>query len=256
MRALIGYTGFVGSTLNKQTKFDDLYRSTNINEISGKHYDLIVCAGAPGQKWLANKEPENDLGNIYNLIEQLKCVSCKQFVLISTVDVFQNPEGVDEKTAIDTHSLHAYGLNRYILEQYVSDNFKNHLIIRLPGLVGPGLRKNIIYDFLNENNLEKINSTDSFQFYPMVNLWFDIQKALLNKISLLHLTAEPITVAEVAQDCFNQSFNNKLERAALNYDMLTIHAKIFGGEMGYTYSKKETILAIRAYVQSENCYIR
>ena len=54
--ALIGYTGFVGQTLLRSKDFDDLYRSTNIQEIKNKSYDLVVGAGAPAKKWLANKE--------------------------------------------------------------------------------------------------------------------------------------------------------------------------------------------------------
>jgi hypothetical protein len=49
MDALIGYSGFVGSTLLKQRHFDSLFRSTNIDEIVGKTFDMVVCAGAPAQ---------------------------------------------------------------------------------------------------------------------------------------------------------------------------------------------------------------
>ena len=48
--------------------------------------------------------------------------------------------------------------------------FSRHVIVRLPGLIGPGLRKNIIFDFLNHNNVTKIESRSVFQFCPMVNL--------------------------------------------------------------------------------------
>ena len=34
--ALIGFSGFVGSTLLKQSSFESLYRSTNISEIAGQ----------------------------------------------------------------------------------------------------------------------------------------------------------------------------------------------------------------------------
>jgi hypothetical protein len=51
-KALIGYTGFVGTTLMKQTQFDDFYRSTNISDIKGKKFDLVVCAGAPRRNGL------------------------------------------------------------------------------------------------------------------------------------------------------------------------------------------------------------
>ncbi|WP_240726031.1 MULTISPECIES: hypothetical protein [unclassified Escherichia] len=61
MDALIGYSGFVGTTLLRQRRFDALYRSTNIDEIFGKTFDTVVCAAAPAQKWLANKDPADDI---------------------------------------------------------------------------------------------------------------------------------------------------------------------------------------------------
>ena len=69
--ALIGYSGFVGQTILRSQPFDDLYRSTNINNIKGKCYDLVVGAGAPAKKWLANKDPDGDAAAIDNLIENL-----------------------------------------------------------------------------------------------------------------------------------------------------------------------------------------
>ena len=59
-QALIGYSGFVGSTLFKQHAFESLFRSTNIGEINGQIFDTVVCAGAPAQKWIANRDPEAD----------------------------------------------------------------------------------------------------------------------------------------------------------------------------------------------------
>ena len=58
--ALIGFSGFVGSTLLKQTHFSALYRSTNIHEIENRKFDVVVCAGAPAQKWIANRDPAVD----------------------------------------------------------------------------------------------------------------------------------------------------------------------------------------------------
>ena len=145
--ALIGFSGFVGSTLLKQAKFESLYRSTNIQDIEGQVFDTVVCAGAPAQKWIANKEPEADLQKIEGLIAHLKKVQCKTFALISTVDLFKSPIDVDERTTIEEEGLHAYGLHRRLLEKFVESHFEKHLIVRLPGLVGPGLRKNVIFDF-------------------------------------------------------------------------------------------------------------
>ena len=249
--ALLGYSGFVGSTLLKQSSFESLYRSNNIADIHGKSFDKVVCSAVPAQKWIANRDPIADRNNIESLITHLKTITCSTFVLISTVDVFKQPQGVDENTPVDETNLHAYGLHRRLLEKFIESHFPNHLIVRLPGLVGPGLRKNVIFDFLNKNNLHTIDSRGVFQFYPMVNLWYDIQLALNAGLKLIHLTAEPISVANVSLLGFGKSFTQALANDAASYDMRTIHASIFGTTGKYQYNLRETIQAIRSYAQSE-----
>jgi dTDP-4-dehydrorhamnose reductase len=249
--ALVGYSGFVGKVLTKQGAFDHCFRSINISEIRHCCFDTVVCAAAPAQKWIANREPRADRQNIGGLIAHLETVSCTSFILISTVDVFKNTVGVDEGTPVDETGLHAYGLHRRLLEKFVENHFSGYLIVRLPGLVGPGLRKNVIFDFLNDNNLHAIDSRGIFQFYPMVNLWYDMQTALRAGLKLVHLTAEPISVADVSEQGFGKSFVQPLANNPAIYDMRTRHAGVFGVEGNYQYSRRETIQAIRAYAQSE-----
>ncbi|MBS0907698.1 NAD(P)-dependent oxidoreductase [Pantoea dispersa] len=251
MDALIGYSGFVGCTLLKQRHFDALYRSTNIDDAVGKTFDTIVCAAAPAQKWLANKNPADDLQKINSLIAKLRTISCKKFILISTVDVFKIPVNVNENTPVETEDLHPYGLHRYYLEHFVSEHFPDALIVRLPGLVGPGLKKNIIYDFLNKNNLEQIESRGVFQFYPMINLWYDIEIALENEIKLLHLTSAPISVADVAKYGFGFEFENHVQQIPGHYDMKSCYSHLYTNNTDYQYSHRESLITIRAYAQSE-----
>lgn len=254
--ALIGYSGFVGSTLLKQTSFDLLFRSTNIGDIKDQSFEMVVCAGAPAQKWIANREPDIDRERIEGLIAHLKTIQCKVFILISTIDVFGNPTCVDENTPVDESGLHAYGLHRYALEKFVESNFTNHLIVRLPGLVGPGLCKNVIFDFLNDNNIHMIDSRGVFQFYPMVNLWYDIQTILHAGLKLVHLTAEPISVEMVSKRGFGRPFDQHLTGIPAAYDMRTRYAEIFGATGHYVYSARETIQAVRTYAQSEPVTIK
>ncbi|HDS1655278.1 pyridine nucleotide transhydrogenase [Stenotrophomonas maltophilia] len=250
--ALIGHTGFVGTSLKRQASFEHLFNSGNIDQVAGQPYESVICSAAPAQKWIANRDPEADWANIQALIKSLDSLTCAHFTLISTVDVFAEPVGVDESTTVRTEGLHAYGLNRFRLEQFVQERFASHLIVRLPGLVGPGLRKNILFDFHNDNNIAAIDSRSSFQFYPMVNLHSDIQAALGNGIKMLHLTSEPVTVADVAREAFNIAFDNVPEGArAARYDMRSIHAHSTNEEAGYQYARQATMLAIRAYHQSE-----
>ena len=141
--ALIGYTGFLGSNLKLQNKFDFFFNTKNINNIKNNSYDLVVCCAPNAEKWLANKNPNNDLENIEKLISNLKYIKCNKFILLSTVDVFSLPSNVDEDTLVEEKNLKPYGLNRRSLEKFVEKNFPNKMIVRLPGLVGPGLKKNI-----------------------------------------------------------------------------------------------------------------
>jgi nucleoside-diphosphate-sugar epimerase len=249
--ALVGYSGFVGSTLLKQFNFNDLYRSTNISEIQGETYDTVVCAGAPAVKWLANKEPDQDKQSIESLITHLSTIKCNTFILISTVDVFKDPLLAVESTPVDTNGLHPYGSHRYQLEEFVKTHFDNFLIVRLPGLVGPGLKKNVIYDFLNNNNLDVIDHRGVFQFYPMVNLWSDIKIAINSNCKLVHLTSEPISVKEIASECFNIDFINELDNQVAIYDFRSEFSNLYNSNSAYQYSKKEIQLAIRCYAQSE-----
>lgn len=249
--ALVGCTGFVGSTLRKQAKFEGLYHSANIGDIHGEDFDILVCAAAPAQKWLANKNPEEDYRKISCLIENLKKVRCERFVLISTVDVFRNPVRVYEDSEACDEDLHPYGKHRLLLEKFVVSHFANHLIVRLPGLVGPGLRKNVVFDFLNSNNLHAIDSRSIYQFYPIVNLWFDIQVSLKAGLPLIHLTAEPVSVKDVAKLGFGIHFEQELDQTPAIYDFRSKYAYLFGGQKDYQYTLRESIQAIRYYAQSE-----
>jgi hypothetical protein len=149
MRALVGYTGFVGSNLRNQVCFDELFNSRNICDIYDKNYDLVIYAGVRAEKYLANQNPEQDRRHIEETIENMKRIKTRKFVLISTIDIYKDPAGVDETTIINEAGLQPYGLNRRVLEKWVAENIADSLIIRLPALYGRNLKKNFIFDMMN-----------------------------------------------------------------------------------------------------------
>lgn len=146
---LVGYTGFVGSNLAAKHDFTWKINTKNTEEAIGKKPDLLIYAGLRAEKFLANKDPEADMQTITEAMAQIKKIRPKKLVLISTVDVYQNPVNVDEDTPIDTEGLLPYGANRYKLEQMVRENWEDALIVRLPGLFGKNLKKNFIYDLIH-----------------------------------------------------------------------------------------------------------
>ncbi|MCI8384556.1 MAG: NAD(P)-dependent oxidoreductase [Clostridia bacterium] len=178
MEMLVGHTGFVGSNLKKSHSFDGLYASENIEEAYGKKPELLVYSGVPAQKFLANKEPEKDFEIIKNAIYNIEQINPKEIVLISTIDVYKNPIHVNEDTKIDTEQLQPYGLNRYYLEKWVSENIENHLIVHLPGLYGENIKKNFIYDLihvipsmLTEDKLNELIQKNNF-----IKNYYEIQE--------------------------------------------------------------------------------
>ena len=148
MRSLVGYTGFVGSNLNLNGEFQGLYNSKNIGEAFETCPDILVYSGVPRQKFIANKYPERDFEIVKNAFENIKKINPKKVVLISSVDVYKEPNGKDEDRIMETRGLRRYGKDRLWLENKVRDSFDS-LVIRLPGLYGKGLKKNFLYDYIN-----------------------------------------------------------------------------------------------------------
>lgn len=249
--ALIGHSGFVGGNLTRQFAFDDLYRSSDIEQIRGKRYQLLVISGAPAAKWIANREPERDLANLQRLMENLAATEADSVVLISTVDVYPNPRGVDEETAIDPAQQHAYGRHRLLLEQFVERQFAETLVVRLPALFGAGLKKNAIYDLLHDNETHKIHCEGEFQFYNLDHLWTDIERMRKAGLKLVNLATEPVSMAEIARTAFGFEFTNRTSGEPARYDFRTIHDRALGGDRGYVYDREQILRELKAFVARE-----
>ena len=246
-RALIGHTGFVGGNLRGQGVFEHLFNSSNIEDIRGRSFDLVVCAGAPSVKWRANQEPEADLVAVSRLIGALREVEARRVVVISTVDVYPTPVDVDEDTPIDRSAGLPYGRHRLMLEDAVRERFDT-TVVRLPGLFGPGLKKNIIYDLLHGNQVDRIAPDSQFQFYDLTGLTRDIDRVITNGIELVNLATEPVSVADVARYGFGLSFENPDAPLAASYDIRTKFDGPRGGRNGYLQDRHEVLDRIRTFV--------
>lgn len=187
MISLVGYTGFVGSNIYAKGTIDNVYNSKNIEEAYGTEPDLLIYAGMRAEKYLANTNPEADMELVYQAEENIKKIAPKKLVLISTIDVLKEPSGKDEDADIDCENLHAYGLNRYRLEQWTREHYPDALIIRLPGLYGINIKKNFIYDYINlipfmvkENKFRQLTEQDM-----ELNKYYELQSNGFYKCRLL-----------------------------------------------------------------------
>jgi nucleoside-diphosphate-sugar epimerase len=248
---LIGHTGFVGGNLRKQSVFDDCYNSTNIKQILGRSYDLLVCCGVSAVKWQANRFPAEDRAAIDQLLENLAFVTATRTILISTVDIYPTVEGVDE--SFDPHGRpnHAYGTNRLHVEDTIQQLFGQSHVVRLPALFGPGLKKNVIYDLLHDNCLDAIHPQGSFQYYDVRRLWLDLQIVVRNDLRVVNFATGPIKTCEIVQRYFpGKQIASPAPRPAA-YDMRTQYADYFGGSGGYIYSAEQVLADLGDWIQQD-----
>jgi hypothetical protein len=248
--ALIGHTGFVGSNLDRQHKFTHKYNSRNIDRIDGKQFDLVVCSGVNAVKWQANKDPKADWDGIEKLLLHLNNVEAKRFILISTIDVYPETAGVDEDSPIDPESNHPYGRHRYLVEEFVRRTFPVRHVVRLPGLFGQGLKKNVIYDLLNDNCLEMINDQSSFQYYPLDRLWDDLKTATESDLDLVNFATEPIDTSDIIDNFFSGKFDRIGADASgeAHYDIGTRYAGSFGQDGRYILNRSDVMGSLERYI--------
>ncbi len=248
--ALIGHSGFVGGNLDRQAQFTHRFNTTNIDALPGQHFDLVVCAGAPAEKWKANADPANDRARLSVLEQALLGCTADRVILISTIDVYPEPADVDEATEIDPDQSAPYGRHRYELEQKIANHFDT-MVVRLPGLFGSGLKKNAIYDLLHDNQVERLNADNVYQFYHLDSLWRDVQTADEKGLKLINLVTEPVSLAEVAHESFGMEFNNRPGPQNAAYDVHTLNAALYQGDGNYISPKRDVLSAISGYVQAE-----
>ncbi|MBK1623970.1 NAD-dependent epimerase/dehydratase family protein [Afifella marina] len=247
-RALIGYTGFVGSNLKTAGGFTDFYNSRNFRDMAGESYDEVVCAGVSAVKWLANKEPERDWQEISALLDVLSRVTARRFTLISTIDVYPDPsQPDDETTMLPYEDGQPYGRHRLKIERFVEERFDEAFVLRLPALFGPGLKKNVIFDLLTENQTEKINPATVFQWYPVRRLAADLAAAQSADLKLVNLFPEPLATRRLLE-LFPGAQVAPASDPAPHYALQTRYAALFGGVGHYIMTAEEVLNELSDFV--------
>tara|TARA_Y100000816_G_scaffold252702_1_gene203820 strand:- start:329 stop:787 length:459 start_codon:yes stop_codon:yes gene_type:complete len=145
--------------------------------------------------------------------------------------------------------LSPYGFNRLKLEQDLQSRFDT-TIIRLPALYGNHLKKNVLFDLLNKQHLEKINTNSAYQFYNLENLSNDIDIAQKHDIKLLNLSTAPLKIDELISNCFNFELKNPKDNPLRSEDMLSKFDSIYNKNNGYLYSKEEVLKDLKIFIKN------
>lgn len=217
--AVVGWTGLIGQTLVLHLPHADLYNSSNVKELIGKSYDIVYFCGMPAEKWRINQNPKQDYENTHELMRILKTIYTDRFILISTVDVLDCSVCQDE-TGVQ-YATHPYGHHRRLMEEFVSENFPVYNIVRLPGLFGKGLKKNIIYDLIYDNQINNICLDSEFQWYNVENILKDIETCVKEDIQCAHLVSPSISVKRIIESFFPEKISSALGKVDVVYNLTT-----------------------------------
>ena len=250
MKLLVGNTGLVGKTILEKEKFDFEFNSKNIHQLPHitQGGDDLFLSCLPSTKWLINQDIKKDVENVFNIIDILKKRKYSKITLISTIDVYlDSPSEVNEDYSINFSKLH-YGTNRYLFELLISEllEYDDLKIFRLPGLFNKHIKKNVIYDLLKLNNVDKINLNSSYQWYNLDNLSNDI-KVFSNKHpeqKIFNLFTEPIETTEITK-LFNFEVGFFGNRFSYNY-------KTKLSESGYIQTKESVLEEIKNLIYEYN----
>lgn len=240
MKIIVGDTGLVGKTVCESINFDKRFNTKNMHtffqEVNDNQELFLTCL--PATKWMVNKDLREDMSNINKLINQLSRFHYSKVTLISTIDVYNDSPLKSNENYSPNISKLSYGNNRYLFEMFVREFIKTDdlKIFRLPALFNKHIKKNVLFDLINENNIEQINANSSFQWYNLDNLVSDIKKysEKYPNETVFNLFTEPIDTMEIVK-LFPQ-FIDKVTHSDIKvkYDYTTKHNEYI--------SSKETVL--------------
>jgi hypothetical protein len=242
MKILIGNTGLVGKTLKKNISFDIEFNSSNINYLKNINIDNsdLYLSCLPATKWLVNKDPVQDLkiiNSIFNIISNYKY---NKIILISTIDIYNNSPLLSNEDYIPKIKHLNYGSNRLLFEYLLYTlNYNSIQIFRLPAIFGDGLKKNIIFDLLNNNNINQININSIYQWFDLNDLNFYIEK-FRDVQGAINLFPEPLETIDILK-LFNFQIKNSYNRIEYNY--MTKY-----DNSGYIYQKEDSLKKIKDFI--------
>ncbi len=241
MIGLIGATGFIGSNFTRLHPevfpiTRDFLSSSDVLEL-----DELIIAAPSAKKYEINQAPLDDRTNIERLMFQIsKNLIFTEVTLFSSVDVYRNTVDVDEESEILLDV--SYGGNRGFFETHLREMYPNIRIRRLPGLFGPNLKKNLIFDLVNkrEDQILKYSNKSTFQFIEVCKAISISMSAEYKNRFVLNVVPPPLKVSSFSD--FNDANGSKV----FEYNVRTKHAP-----SGYFLDSKQALEEIKDFMREQ-----
>jgi nucleoside-diphosphate-sugar epimerase len=158
---ILGGGGFVGSAyarLFARTGVEHrVVTRANYAQLTGTSCTILINANGNSKKFLADRDPGAEFeASVVSVQRSLEAFKAERYVFLSSGDVYPtqvDPSATGSDQTIDPRRLSRYGLHKFLAEQLVQGVHPRHLVVRMGGFVGPGLKKNPIFDLMTDGEV-------------------------------------------------------------------------------------------------------
>jgi len=160
---IIGHTGFIGQTVyNELSKFHFVFgisRSESSTGVFNLEFDVVInCAGV-SSKYNTKRHPFLAFKNECDILNLISKIRFKKLIHVSSIDAKRKSK---------------YGIIKRIVELIIHRRYPNSLILRPAGFVGPNLKKNVVFDIINDHNvyaspISEYNYISTIEFAKIIN---------------------------------------------------------------------------------------
>lgn len=144
-------SAFVRQCAARDLDYAVLTRET-YDRFRGSACDVLINANGNSRKPLAREAPLQEFdASVRTVRASLEDFRFDRYVHLSSCDVYpdcSSPAVTSEEQILSPAAQSPYGFHKYLAEQCVVHRSRDFLIFRLGGFVGPGLKKNAIFDIL------------------------------------------------------------------------------------------------------------
>lgn len=174
---ILGGRGFVGSAFARVCAAAGLeHRVIDLDNYArcvGGACDILVNANGNSSKPMAAREPLREFdASVRSVRSSLADFRFGAYVHLSSCDVYPDCSGpgtTREDGPLDPGRQSPYGFHKWLAERCVMHAAKKWIILRMGGFVGPGLKKNAIYDILHGEKLW-LRPDSELQYMPTDDL--------------------------------------------------------------------------------------
>jgi nucleoside-diphosphate-sugar epimerase len=168
---IIGAKGFIGSAITTEAIARGYAVTTvtqsNYKQRKGRKAELLINAAGNAVKFLDDQDPlEGFSRSVTTTLTLLQNFQYEHCIHISSSAVYPNessPSETRETLPLDPQMMTNYGFHKWMSEQVVRHYAPGAMILRLGGCVGKGLKKNAVFDLLNNHPLH-VHPDSSFQY--------------------------------------------------------------------------------------------